>query len=217
MEATTPLDHISEFPLRFNGCWFRLTRAQPFGRAIYGVGMRIVEDDLTGAEIRALLQIHFDGMLANSPPGSCHFLDFDGLRAPEVPDPACRSERTLWRDSKRSGDGARQHERVAFWSIWDDDELAGCGAIKEIDPSHGEIKSMRTAEAHLGKHVGTQMLSHIVDVARQRGYQRLSLETGSTEAFAAAIRLYNRFGFIACEPFGDYIPDPFSRFFTLTL
>jgi putative acetyltransferase len=151
--------------------------------------MRIVEDDLSGEAIRALLQIHFDGMLANSPPGSCHFLDFDGLRGPEV----------------------------TFWSIWDDDELAGCGAIKELAPTHGEIKSMRTAEAHLGKHVGSEMLAHIVDVARQRGYQRLSLETGSTDAFAAAIRLYKRFDFVACEPFGDYKPDPFSRFFTLVL
>jgi putative acetyltransferase len=155
----------------------------------YRVEMRIVEDDLAGPEIRALLQIHFDGMLANSPPGSCHFLDFDGLRAPGV----------------------------TFWSIWDDDELAGCGAIKELDPAHGEIKSMRTAEAHLGKHVGSEMLSHIVEIARQRGCQRLSLETGSTEAFAAAINLYERFGFVACEPFGDYKPDPFSRFFTFVL
>jgi putative acetyltransferase len=179
--------------------------------------MRIVEDDLSGEAIRALLQIHFDGMLANSPPGSCHFLDLDELRGPGVPDPAYRSERTLWRDSKRSGDGARQHGRVTFWSIWDDDELAGCGAIKELAPTHGEIKSMRTAEAHLGKHVGSEMLAHIVDVARQRGYQRLSLETGSTDAFAAAIRLYKRFDFVACEPFGDYKPDPFSRFFTLVL
>ncbi len=151
--------------------------------------MNIVEDDLAGAEIRALLQVHFGGMLANSPPGSCHFLDFDGLRAPGV----------------------------TFWSIWDEHELAGCGAVKELDPTHGEVKSMRTAEAHLGKQVGSQMLTHIVDIARQRGYQRLSLETGSTEAFAAAIRLYDRFGFISCEPFGNYVPDPFSRFFTLAL
>ncbi len=151
--------------------------------------MRIIEDDLTGSEIRALLQIHFDGMLANSPPGSCHFLDFDGLRAPGV----------------------------TFWSIWDDDELAGCGALKALNSTHGEIKSMRTAEAHLGKRVGSEMLSHIVEIAKQCGYLRLSLETGSTDAFAAAIRLYERFGFVPCEPFGDYTPDPFSRFFTLVL
>jgi putative acetyltransferase len=76
---------------------------------------------------------------------------------------------------------------------------------------------MRTAEDHLGKHVGSVMLSHIVEIARQRGYQRLSLETGSTDAFAAAIRLYERFGFVACEPFGDYKPDPFSCYFALIL
>lgn len=151
--------------------------------------LRIVEDDLTGTAIRALLQIHFDGMLANSPPGSCHFLDFDGLRAPEV----------------------------TFWSAWADDELAGCGALKELDPTHGEVKSMRTAERHLGSGVGSQMLSHIVEASRLRGYRQLSLETGSGESFAAAIALYARFGFSEGPPFADYAPDPFSRFFSLEL
>ncbi len=150
------------------------------------VDFRIIEDDLTGAEIRALLQLHFEGMFANSPEGSCHFLDFDGLRADDV----------------------------TFWSIWDGDDLAGCGALKELDPLHGELKSMRTAEAHLGKHVGSRMLTHIIDIAKERGYSRLSLETGSGEAFAAAVRLYDRFGFVPTGPFADYQPDPFSRFYT---
>jgi len=149
----------------------------------------IVEDDLTGPQIRALLELHFAGMLANSPPGSCHFLDFDGLRSPDV----------------------------TFWSIWDGDDLAGCGALREIDPQHGEVKSMRTAEAHLGRRVGSRMLAHIVDEARSRGYGRVSLETGSSEAFAAAIRLYEGFGFEPCGPFAGYRADPFSRFFTLEL
>jgi putative acetyltransferase len=166
-----------------------LTSEATFCGRVYRGEMRIVEDDLSGEAIRALLHIHFDGMLANSPPGSCHFLDFDGLCGPGV----------------------------TFWSIWDDDDLAGCGAIKEIDSTHGEVKSMRTAEAHLGKRVGTQMLRHIIDTAKKRGYQKLSLETGSTNAFAAAITLYERFGFVPCEPFGGYKPDPFSRFFTLVL
>jgi putative acetyltransferase len=150
---------------------------------------RIVEDDLSGNEIRALLEVHFAGMLANSPPGSCHFLDFDGLRV----------------------------GGVTFWSIWDGDELAGCGALREIDARHGEVKSMRTAEAHLGRQVGSKMLAHIVATARTRGYQRLSLETGSGEAFAAAHRLYERFGFEHTGPFGSYQPDLFSKFFTLEL
>lgn len=153
------------------------------------VTWRIIEDDLSGPEIRALLEVHFAGMLANSPEGSCHFLDFDGLKGPGV----------------------------TFWSIWDGEDLAGCGALKELDPTHGELKSMRTAEAHLGRKVGAAMLTHILEVARSRGYTRVSLETGSGEAFAAAHRLYANFGFQPCPPFGDYQPDPFSRCFTLEL
>lgn len=151
--------------------------------------MRIKEDDLTGPEIRALLETHFAGMLANSPAGSCHFLDFDGLNA----------------------------SNVTFWSIWDGDSLAGCGALKELDAEHGEIKSMRTHADHLRKGVGAQMLTHIISEARGRGYRRLSLETGSTEAFIPALTLYEAQGFQFCPPFDDYIEDPFSRFMTLAI
>ena len=112
---------------------------------------RIVEDDLSGAPVRALLEVHFAGMLANSPAGSCHFLDFDGLRA---------------------GD-------VTFWSIHRGDELAGCGALKMLDSAHGEIKSMRTAEAFLRQGVAAHMLDHIIDVARERGLEPLCLEAGT--------------------------------------
>ena len=150
---------------------------------------RIVEDDLSGAPIRALLEVHFAGMLPNSPAGSCHFLDFEGLRA---------------------GD-------VTFWSIHMGDDLAGCGALKRLDAAHGEIKSMRTAEAFLRQGVAAQMLGHIMDQARARGLERLSLETGSSPAFEPALALYRRYGFQDCEPFADYKPDPFSRFMTRTL
>lgn len=151
--------------------------------------LRIVEDDISGPEIRELLRLHFAGMLANSPEGSCHFLDFDGLRSDDV----------------------------TFWSAWDGHQLAGCGALKQIDPTHGELKSMRTDEAHLGKGVGAAMLAHIITVARQRGYARLSLETGSNDAFAAARRLYERADFEPCGPFGSYTDDPFSRYYTREL
>lgn len=147
---------------------------------------RIVEDDLSGAAIRALLEQHFAGMLANSPVGSCHFLDFDGLRA----------------------------GNVTFWSIHDGDTLAGCGALKQLDAAHGEIKSMRTADAFLRRGVAARMLDHIIDEARRRGLARLSLETGSGAAFEPAIALYRRYGFDDCAPFADYKPDPFSRFMT---
>lgn len=151
--------------------------------------MRIIEDDLTGPEIRSLLETHFAGMLANSPVGSCHFLDFDSLNAPDV----------------------------TFWSIWDGDSLAGCGALKELSSEHGEIKSMRTHADHLRKGVGAVMLTHIISEARERRYRRLSLETGSTEAFIPALALYEANGFQFCPPFGDYVEDPFSRFMTLAI
>ncbi len=148
--------------------------------------MRIIEDDLSGAEVRTLLETHFAGMLASSPEGSCHFLDFEGLKAPEV----------------------------TFWSIWDGEQLAGCGAMKELSAEHGEIKSMRTHADHLRKGAAARMLEHIIATARQRGYVRLSLETGSTPDFDAAHGLYLRYGFEYCPPFGDYVEDPFSRYMT---
>lgn len=151
--------------------------------------MRIIEDDLTGGDIQGLLQLHAEGMLASSPPGSCNFFDLSELQVPEV----------------------------TVWSIWDGSELAGCGAIREIDPTHGEVKSMRTVESQLGKGVGRKMLQHIADTARSRGYERLSLETGSSEPFAAAMHLYERFGFEPCGPFDTYESNGFSRFYTIML
>lgn len=151
--------------------------------------MRIVEDDLSGPEIRALLETHFAGMLANSPKDSCHFLDFDGLKAPGV----------------------------TFWSIWEGERLAGCGALVEHSPDLGEIKSMRTHADFLRKGAGARMLAHIIETARTRGYERLSLETGSGPAFEPAQALYRKFGFVDCPPFAGYSPDPFSRFMTLKL
>jgi len=146
-------------------------------------------DDLRGPEIIAILQSHLDHVALHSPPESIHALDLDGLRAPDV----------------------------TFWSVWQDAELVGCGALKELDPTHGEIKSMRTAAAHLRKGVGAAILAHMLDVARRRGYRRVSLETGGVEAFAPARALYARFGFEPCGPFADYVEDPFSVYMTLWL
>jgi putative acetyltransferase len=151
--------------------------------------MHIKEDDLSGPQIRALLETHFAGMLANSPKDKCHFLDFDGLKAPGV----------------------------TFWSIWDGDALAGCGALRELDGTHGEIKSIRTHSDHLRKGAAAQMLDHIIKTPRARGYHRLSLETGSGDAFEAATALYRHYGFTQCPAFGGYREDPFSRFMTLAL
>lgn len=148
--------------------------------------MRICKDDASGQEIRALLETHFAAMLANSPKDSCHFLDFDGLNASDV----------------------------TFWSIWDGNSLAGCGALKEIDCGHGEIKSMRTHRDYLRKGAASAMLDHIIATAKKRGYTRLSLETGSSYSFEPALALYTRNGFVPCPPFAGYSLDPFSIFMT---
>ena len=151
--------------------------------------MEIAEDDVSSPEVLALLREHLDDMRANSPPHSVHALDASALRAPEV----------------------------TFWVMRDGPAVLGCGALKALDQEHGEIKSMRTARVHRGQGVGSAMMRHLIDCARARGYRRLSLETGSGPAFAAAWSLYLRFGFRECGPFADYEPDPFSRFMTLLL
>ena len=151
--------------------------------------MEIRVDDLRGPEIALLVREHMQNMLQNSPPSSVHALPLDALRAPGI----------------------------TFWSAWQDGELLGCGALKELDPSHGEIKSMRTASRHLRKGVANRMLAHILEEARRRAYRRISLETGSSEAFAAARTLYARQGFRPCAPFADYVEDPFSFFMTREL
>lgn len=149
----------------------------------------IREGGLDETQVQDLLRLHASGMLANSPAGRCHFLDLSGLQA----------------------------ANVSFWSAWEGDALLGMGALKQLDAAHGEVKSMRTVPAQLGKGVGAAMLEHILATARARGLQRLSLETGSAPAFEAAIRLYTRYGFVPCPPFGDYQQDPHSLFLTLTL
>ena len=151
--------------------------------------MQIRIDDLRGQEIADLLKAHLAFCRAASPPESTHALDLDGLRAPAV----------------------------SFWSVWEGPDLIGCGALKEIDPTHGEIKSMHTAARHRGRGVGIAILKHIVAEARARGYRRLSLETGSMAAFAPARALYTGFGFTECAPFDTYKLDPNSVFMALDL
>lgn len=151
--------------------------------------LKIGLDDLRGSEIAALLQAHLDQMAAASPPESRHALDLNGLRAPDV----------------------------TFWTAWRDDMLLGCGALKQIDPVHGEIKSMHTARAARGQGIGAAILHTILDEAKIRNYERLSLETGSMSEFRPAHRLYERHGFEYCSPFAGYRKDPNSVFMTLLL
>jgi putative acetyltransferase len=151
--------------------------------------MHIKTDDLKGSEIYELLQEHLQNMRLHSPPESVHALDIEALRKPDV----------------------------TFWTVWENGELLGCGALKELDSHHGEIKSMRTSSLHLRKGVAKNLLHHILEEARRRGYSRLSLETGSMEAFEPARQLYADSGFTYCEPFADYVEDPYSVFMTREL
>jgi putative acetyltransferase len=151
--------------------------------------MRIEIDDPAAPDVKALLEEHLRNMHELSPPESVHALDISRLKG---------------------GD-------ITFWTAREGDALLGCGALKEIDSTHGEVKSMRTTRAVRRKGVGRSILSHILTVARSRGYKRLSLETGSIQAFMPAQKLYESFGFTYCGPFADYRPDPNSVFMTKEL
>ncbi len=151
--------------------------------------MEIRVDDLEHPQMIRLLEQHLREAFETSPAESVHALDLDGLRQPSV----------------------------TVWSAWENGELLGCGALKELDREHGEVKSMRTATPHLRKGVAARMLQHIMEEAKRRSYRRLSLETGSMPAFAPARSLYKRFGFRECGPFADYVEDPYSTFMTREL
>ena len=146
-------------------------------------------DDLSGLEIRELLREHLANMRMHSPPKSVHALPIEGLRKPEI----------------------------TFWTVWENGDLLGCGALKELDSQHGEIKSMRTASRHVRKGVARTLLHYIIGEAGRRGYRRLSLETGSMQAFEPARQLYAACGFTYCGPFAYYVNDPNSVFMTMEL
>lgn len=145
------------------------------------------EGGLDREDVRALLSYHFDQMRGDSPPEACHVLPIDGL----------------------------EHDSIRFFVLRDEfGRLLGVGALKSLDPEHGELKSMRTDPDALGKGVGGAMLAHLVATARKMGMTRLSLETGNSPLFNAANRLYHREGFERCGPFGDYADTPFTHFYT---
>lgn len=155
--------------------------------------MKILSDSLDHPAVQALLQEHVDDMVNNSPPGHAYVLDIKALTVPQI----------------------------TFFTLWDDktdtQTLMGCGALKDLGANIGEIKSMRTHKDHLRKGVAKSLLDHIVGVARERGYEKLSLETGRGRAFEAAITLYEKSGFVSGEPFGDYLAGDFNQFYHLTV
>lgn len=150
---------------------------------------QIAVDDPRQHEVRALLERHLQFALAETPPEHSFALNVEGLL-----DPA-----------------------ITFFSVRSHGDLLGVGAIKRLGPYHAEIKSMHTAEAARGRGIGRAMLNHLIDVARARGYRRVSLETGTTAAFAPARALYESAGFAPCDPFADYRPTEDNVFMTLDL
>ena len=151
--------------------------------------MRISADDPLRADVQALLEGHLADMRATSPPESVHALDPAALVGPGL----------------------------SFWTLRDDGELLGCAALKELDPGHAEIKSMRTAPAARRRGVASRLLDHVLATAVERGYTRISLETGTQDFFAPARALYRSRGFVECGPFASYVLDPHSAFFSRPL
>jgi len=151
--------------------------------------MRIEIDDLSRLAVHELLREHLANMYEWSPPEQVFALDLPKLKSPDI----------------------------TFWTVWDDDTLLGCGALKELTPVHGELKSMRTPTQLRGRAAGKAMLHHIIETARQRGYQLLSLETGTHSAFFPAQQMYRKAGFQASGPFAGYKENPHSLFFELIL
>jgi len=147
---------------------------------------RFQVDDLTDPRIARLLEEHLEDMRATTPPESIHALDLEALKQPEI----------------------------VFWSLWQGEELAGCGALKRLNDTHAELKSMRTARKFRGMGLGTLILEHILREARARGFRRVSLETGAMDFFAQARALYAKPGFVVCGPFEGYWDDPNSVFMT---
>ena len=156
---------------------------------VEGPRVEIRTDDPRREVVTRLLREHLADMALLSPPESVHALDVDALCVPSI----------------------------TFWTASEGRELLGCGALSQIDARHGEIKSMRTATGHRRKGVAAALLEHIVTEAQRRAYTRLSLETGSMDAFAPARALYSRFGFVHCGPFASYVLDPNSVFMSRDL
>ena len=152
-----------------------------------GLVVQITVDDPSREDVAALLDEHLRSMHELSPPESVHALDVNGLKT----------------------------RGVTFWNVREGNLLLGCGALKELGLDHGEVKSMRTPVALRRRGAGRAILEHILGESRTRGYRRISLETGSMEAFVPARRLYESYGFRYCGPFGDYLEDPNSMFMTL--
>lgn len=151
--------------------------------------LRIVRDPIELPEVVALLKTHLRTMHSQSPVCSVHSLDINSLR----------------------------REELLFWSAWQQDVLVGCAALQRLSADHGELKSMHIVDVWRGQGYAQELLKHLEDNARVFGMQRLSLETGASNDFLPARKLYAAMGYHVCPPFGDYALDPLSVFMTKRL
>ncbi len=151
--------------------------------------MKSLENNFDHPEVNNLLTKHFIELRSVSPEGSAHVLDIPGLKTPSI----------------------------KFWSLWDNNQLIGCGALKFLDETHGEFKSIRVADKHRKKGMGEKIISHLITEAKKIGIKKLSIETGAGEFFSPARKLFKKFGFKACKPFAHYKEDPNSCYFDLEI
>tara|TARA_Y100001970_G_scaffold275784_1_gene377476 strand:+ start:188 stop:643 length:456 start_codon:yes stop_codon:yes gene_type:complete len=151
--------------------------------------MKSIEGNFDNLEVNDLLKKHFIELRSVSPAGSTHVLDIDGLKDPSI----------------------------KFWSLWENNKLIGCGALKFLEKDHGEFKSIRVADEFRKKGIGERIIKHLIDEAKKLEISKLSIETGAGEFFAPARKLFNKFGFKKSEPFAHYKVDPNSCYFTLDL
>ena len=151
--------------------------------------MKSIEGNFNNPKVNELLTKHFIELRSVSPAGSTHVLDITGLK----------------------------DQSIKFWSLWDNDELIGCGALKFLDKIHGEFKSIRVVDKFRKKGVGEKIINHLIEEAKKLGIKKLSIETGSGKFFEPARKLFINFGFQPCLPFAHYKEDPNSCFYTKDL
>ena len=151
--------------------------------------MKSIENNFDDPLVNDLLIKHFIELRSVSPEGSTHVLDIPGLKDPSI----------------------------KFWSLWEENELVGCGALKFLDKEHGEFKSIRVADKFRGRAIGEKIISHLIDQAKKIGIKKLSIETGAGDFFLPARKLFSKFGFKKCPPFAHYKDDPNSCYYTLNL
>ena len=151
--------------------------------------MKSIEGNFDNPEVNDLLNKHFVELRSVSPAGSTHVLDIAGLRV----------------------------QSIKFWSLWENNELIGCGALKFLEENHGEFKSIRVADAFKKKGIGERIINHLIEEAKKLKISKLSIETGAGDFFLPARNLFSKFGFKTCPPFAHYKDDPNSCYYTLNL